>query len=173
MKSALIIILVAALGGVAYAIQQRVTRQARERLLAELATLPPVTLDFTTPEGAILCLEDAYRKHDIEAAVACRDFATEARLWLQQRPFYSSDLLAEMLSEMTKTMEWSYRESMATHWPIDWERAQSYFSKREPYAEGVVVVCEVTRGPDGSLLRQRLLVTETPTGWRVVTHLPK
>ena len=130
-------------------------------------------MDFTTPEGAILCLEDAYRKHDIEAAVACRDFATEARLWLQQKQSYSSDLLTQMLPEITKTMERSYRESMTTLWPIEWEKAQSYFPKREPNAEGVVVVSEVTRGPDGSLLRQRLLVAETPKGWRVVTHSPK
>src|SRR6266516_519949 len=117
--------LVAGIGGVAYAMQQSATRRERKRLLAELATLPPVAMDFTTPEGAILCLEDAYRKHDIEAAVACRDFATEARLWLQRNPSYNSDLFAEMMPKMTKTMERSYRESMATHWPIDWEQAQS------------------------------------------------
>ena len=32
--------------------------------------------DLTTPEGAILSLEDAYRAEDIEAAVRCRDFTT-------------------------------------------------------------------------------------------------
>ena len=85
--------------------KQASLRRERQRLLAELAALPPVAMDFTTPEGAILCLEDTYRKHDIEAAVACRDFVTEARLWLERDSSYSIELLAEMLPAMTKTME--------------------------------------------------------------------
>jgi len=36
---------------------------------AKLKALPTYAHDFTTPEGAILCFEDAYRKHDLEAAV--------------------------------------------------------------------------------------------------------
>jgi len=167
------LVLVAAIGGATYVMKQASLRRERQRLVTELAALPPVAMDFTTPEGAILCLEDTYRKHDIEAAVACRDFVTEARLWLERDSAYSKELLAEMLPAMTKTMERSYREGMAKHWPIDWERAQSYFPKREPHADGVVLVSEVTRGPDGSFLRQRLLVAQTPKGWRVVTHLPK
>ena len=163
----------AVLGGVGYAVRLRGIRNERKRLLAELAALPSVAKDFTTPEGAILSLEEAYRKHDIEAAVACRDFETEAKLWLQQSSLSDPALRTEMLPEMTKTMQKTYRESMASYWPVDWDRAQSYFPKREPYADGIVVVHEITRGPDGSLLRQRILVAQRSNEWRVVTHLPK
>src|SRR4051812_9160397 len=38
--------------------------------------------DFSTPEGAILCLEDAYDEQDMEKAMACRNFLEEARLLL-------------------------------------------------------------------------------------------
>lgn len=39
-----------------------------------------IKLDFSTPEGAILMLEDAYKKKDIEAAVSAQDFLAQARV---------------------------------------------------------------------------------------------
>lgn len=148
-------------------------RRESEKVLAPLMALPPVEMDFTTPEGAILCLEHTYRSQDIEAAVACRDFTTQARLWLQEQSSVSKEMQIEMLPEMTKTMERSYRETWVMHPRTGWERPQSYFVMRELYADGVVVVSEITLGPDGSLFRQRILVAETPEGWRVVTELAK
>ena len=44
----------------AFAYRQRAARQERERTITELEKLAPVTPDFTTPEGAILCLEATY-----------------------------------------------------------------------------------------------------------------
>jgi hypothetical protein len=34
--------------------------------------------NFDTPQGAVLCLEDAYRSKDIEKIVSCKDFRLEA-----------------------------------------------------------------------------------------------
>lgn len=58
--------------------------QEFQEALAELRALPRPPLDFTTPEGAILCLEDAMRRQDLDAAVACKDFQIEAVLLLLQ-----------------------------------------------------------------------------------------
>ena len=83
-----ILIVVAVLGiiavGVVLAYRRIGSQQARDRMYADLKAVPPVAKDFTTPEGAILCLEDAYRREDIEAAIAAKDFKTEARLMLQK-----------------------------------------------------------------------------------------
>jgi hypothetical protein len=153
-----------------YAYRQRAARREREETIAELEKLPPVAQDFATPEGAILCLEAAYPKEDIEAAVACRDFATEARLWLRERGSGPEKLQEEALPELTKVMEKSFRKSHE-HWVPGWDRARSYFLERTPYGVGLVVVSEVTVGPDRSLFRQRILTSQTPAGWRVVTPL--
>ncbi len=45
-----------------------------ELTLEELRALPAVEKNFKTPEGAILCLEEAYRRQNIELACACRNF---------------------------------------------------------------------------------------------------
>jgi hypothetical protein len=150
---------------------RRVARRERKKLLAELAALPPVAADFSTPEGAVLCLEETYRRRDLEAAVACRDFVSEAKLWLQERGHLSQQQKEEMLPQTVKAMEKSFRDLLAKGPTIDWARAKSYFLPREPYGEGLVIVSKVTQEADGSLFSQRILLTETGDGWRIVKLL--
>ena len=67
--------------------------------------------DFDTPEGAILCLEDAYRARDIEAAVRCKDFTIEATLMLQRlQTDFSDD--PEILSKTAEVLELAFRSEM-------------------------------------------------------------
>jgi hypothetical protein len=156
-----------------YFCRRATVRRERERTLAHLASLPPVKTDFSTPEGAILCLENTYLRKDLETAVACRDFVTEAKLWLQEQGGLSEQVQVEMLPELTKTMEKSFRESRAKQWPFGWDQAKSYFVKREPYGQGLVAISETTILSDGSVYDQCILTSETSNGWRVVTPLVK
>jgi hypothetical protein len=174
MKLHTIGLLLGAGGLLIFACRQLATRRKREREIAEFEKLPTVSRDFTTPEGAILCLEATYPLKDIEAAVACRDFATEARLWIQERgqASLSEEFNQTMLITLTKTMEQSFREGMEYTVP-DWDKARSYFLERTPYGDGLVVVNKVAVGPDRSIFRQRILTSKTANGWRVVTPLVK
>ena len=146
-----------------------VTERAQDKAYAELKALPAVAKDFTTPEGSILCLEDAYRRHDIEAAVAAKDFKTEARLMLQNTGFKES-IDDEMIAKIAEALVLSYRAHTTARWP-NFEGKESFFTKREPHSDKVVVVTEVCRFPDHGFSMQRLLVTETPHGWRVLNPL--
>lgn len=151
-------------------VDRRAARRDRAELLAQLEALPPVKADFDTPEGAILCLEHALRRRDIEAAVACRDFATEARLWLQERGQLSKHITDDHLPEIIKAKEKSYRDTTAKRWPVLGEDGKSFFTKREPYGDGVVLVSETVQKADGSFWNQRFLVAQTDNGWRVVNQ---
>ena len=170
------VLLVAFAGTISYLydhlVARRAARRERVKLLAQLVSLPPVKADFSTPEGVVLCLEDSYRHRNIEAAVACRDFGTEAGLWLQERGHLSRQVKDEMLTETIRAMEKSFRDRIAKETTIDWERAKSYFLAREPFSDGIVVVNKITQLPDGYLLPQQILVAETTSGWRIVKHLP-
>ena len=144
-------------------------RKTQAAVAAQVATLPPVTKDFKTPEGAILCLEDAYRRHDIEAAVASKDFVTESKIMLEN--LKKPDLIDQkILDETAKTLELSFRVHTKQSWP-NFEGIQSFFIKREPYKDKVVVVTEACRFPDGGFSQQRLLVSETSSGWKVLNVL--
>jgi hypothetical protein len=141
-----------------------------EAVLEQLRALPPVAKDFSTPEGAILCLEDAYRRRDLGAAIACKDFRTEARLMTERLgPALRDD--PTIREKTAEALELSFRTQTAKAWP-DFAGIASFFPKREPFADGVVIVTEYCLFPDGRLTSQRLLAAETPAGWRVLNPLP-
>jgi hypothetical protein len=136
---------------------------------AELEKLPPVAVDCSTPEGAILCLEDAYRRRDVETAVRCKDFHTEAVMMLQKLDL-GGPAPQDVIHKTAETLELAYRKELSRTWP-DFEGVQSYFTNREQYKDRIVLVTEVCRYPDGRFSREQLLVADTPNGWRVLIPL--
>src|SRR6185436_6487708 len=85
------------------------------KALKELRALPRPAMDFKTPEGAILCLEDAYRRRDIEAAVACKDFEIEAILVLLETvPNLAND--AKIIKQTALVLELDYRNELTDNW---------------------------------------------------------
>ena len=151
---------------------RRATRRERKKLLAQLTSQPSVPAGFSTPEGAVLCLENALRQKNIEAAVAGRDFATEARLWLQERGHLNQDEKTAMLPETIRAMEKSFRDTLTKGLPTDWIFGKSYFLPHEPFADGIVTVNKYTQVPEGGLYSQKILVAKTGNEWRTVKTLP-
>jgi hypothetical protein len=149
-----------------YAVRADAAQRAKDELHVELMALPEVQKDFTTPEGAILCLEDTYRRKDIEAAVAAKDFKSEARLMLGKTGLKTS-IGDEIIAKTAEALELSFRAHTTARWP-DFTGLESYFPKRAPFAHGIVAVTEVCRFPDGGFSQQEMLVAETPDGWRVL-----
>ena len=149
-----------------YSVDAAEAQRAIDELHVELMALPEVHKDFTTPEGAILCLEDAYRRKDIEAAVAAKDFKTEARLMLEKTGFRNC-INDVNIAKTAEALELSFRSHTTARWP-DFDRLESFFPKREPVGIGIVAVTEVCRFPDGLFSRQEMLVVETSAGWRVL-----
>jgi hypothetical protein len=172
MKIAIVIGILAVVAIIAFLVFGRAdTQQARDEAYAQLKALPPVAKDFTTPEGAILCLEDAYRRRDIEAAIAAKDFKTEARLMLQKTGF-KDHIDDEMIAKTAEALVASFRAHTTASWP-DFDGLESFFTKREPHSDKVVLVTEMCRFPDGGFSQQQMLVAETPEGWRVLNPVSK
>lgn len=130
--------------------------------------------DFSTPEGAILCIEDAYRAKDIEAAVKCKDFYLEGRLMLEKLNVLPKEQIDdELIKKTAEVLELGYRAELKEKGFPDLVGSTATFPKKEPYLEkqNVVVVTEVTRRRDGSVFRERVLVGKTDKGWRVLNGL--
>lgn len=85
MKIAIVISALIIIGVVGFLAARPSSKQRElDEIYAELKSMPPVARDFVTPEGAILCLGDAYYRRDIDAAIAAKDFKTEAKPVLQK-----------------------------------------------------------------------------------------
>jgi hypothetical protein len=166
MKIAIFIIALIVCGAILYAYSRSKKQRALDEIYADLKALPPVARDFTTPEGAILCLEDAYRRHDIEAAIAAKDFMIEARLMLEQTGF-KDHIDDEMVAKTAEALLLSFRAHTTANWP-DFDGLESFFTKREPHSDKIIVITEVCRFPDHGFSTQYLLVAETTNGWRVL-----
>ena len=130
---------------------------------------PMPNADFSTPEGAILVLEDAYRRKDIEAAVAAKDFVVEARVMLLKLG-HGMDKDPEILKKTAEVLELAFRAEMKKKGFPDFTGLNSRFPSKDKYQEldDIVAVTEVCTFPDGGTSKQVLLVAKTPKGWRVL-----
>ena len=87
------------------------------------------------------------------------------------------EIYAELkaLPPVAKTAEallLSFRTHTTADWP-DFKGLESFFTKREPYSDKIVVITEVCRFPDHEFSTEHLLVTETANGWRVLHSVSK
>jgi len=119
--------------------------------------------DFSTPEGAVLALEDAYRKADLEAAVRAKDFHQDAFYFLGL-PF-GSDL--GKTQTMAAAMEKGFRLQMTEDGFPDYSEIKTTFVKKEVVStEQVILTQRCQRGQASRDMR--LLVVKTERGWRTV-----
>lgn len=137
-----------------------------ELTLEQLRALPSVEQDFGTPEGAVLCLEDACRRKNIESACACKNFMIEGTVAL-----LNADLNLARDPELRKRnamlSERAFRKATTEAWP-DLKGVESFFIDRQVYHDGIMVVVEIRRSPDGTFTKLNHLVANTNSGWRVL-----
>jgi hypothetical protein len=140
-----------------------------ELTLEQLRALPSFEKDFGTPEGAVLCLEDAYRRRSIESVCACKNFMIEGTVAL-----LNADLNLARDPEMRKKnallSERAFRQATTEAWP-DLKGVESFFIDRWAYHDGIAVVVELRRSPDGKFTKLNHLVASTNSGWRVLNQI--
>lgn len=125
--------------------------------------------DLTTPEGAILSLEDAYRAKDVEAAVRCKDFNAEAKLMLQSvNPEFSED--SDMVAQTAEVLELGFRSEVKEKGFPDFRDVVCTFSDRKPVdgRDDMVEITEQCTHSDGSTSTNKLGAVKSNGEWRVV-----
>jgi hypothetical protein len=120
--------------------------------------------DLSTPEGAILLLEEAYREGNIEKAVSCKDFKLQAAHLARSQPWAKDE---STLAQLAKTLEVAYRAELKKGVP-DLQGVESTFIEKKEIGEGQVVVTEISRRPNGNVSTQKLLVAKGRDGWKVL-----
>lgn len=130
--------------------------------------------DFSTAEGAVLCLEDALRAKDVERAVACKEFRVEAATMLELPLDHNTSPVDLALIEKTaRVLEQSFRRDLQTRGFPDLDGVKTTFGRPGLFRNNVVVVNQVERHVDGGVVNARTLVAKTEKGWRVLKSLDK
>jgi len=137
--------------------------------LDELRARPHVEKDFDTPEGAILCLEDAYRRKNIESACICKNFLVEGILaLLNADPNLARN--KDLRKRNAVLLERQFRKETTEAWP-DLTGVESFFIDRQGYLDGIVAVTELHRLPNGTYNKYNYLVASTHDGWKVLNQI--
>jgi hypothetical protein len=127
--------------------------------------------DFSTPIGAILALEAAYRARDLEAAIACKDFMAEAELMLRRMNKLKID--EQIVTETADVLELTFRRFVDDRGFPALDGVESRFPYTETLADNLVIVTELCYFPDGHITEQKLIVAKGAHGWRVLNPLTK
>ncbi|MCR6639923.1 MAG: DUF2314 domain-containing protein [Sporocytophaga sp.] len=120
----------------------------------------------TTPEGAILLIEEAFDEDNIEKAIACKDFHAEAELMLSK--LCKGDLGKEIVAQTAEVLKLSFIKSLQDGGMPKFKGIIRAFPKREKISENHLIVTEVCYYPDGGKSVQRLNTYKTQYGWKVL-----
>lgn len=121
--------------------------------------------DFDTPEGAILAIEQAFRKEDIDSILACKDFGEEAKLTLAEM---NIDQEEETVKNLTEVLELSFINSLKEHGFPNFNSVLSAFPNREKITDQHWIITEVCWYADGGKSIQKLNTVKTANGWKVL-----
>lgn len=121
--------------------------------------------DLSTPEGAILCLEDAYTKGDIEAAVACKNFLREATHLLGRIPNMPVD--PAIIQGTADTLEQAFRDHLSKGELPNFAGVERAFPMREYESDHTVMVTEICTLPNGTKTLDKIWVYKIGDEWKV------
>lgn len=121
-----------------------------------------------SPEAALAALEEAYRKNDLEAAIALKDFHVEAQLMLGQ---LSTEVLpsdAEFRAQTAEILELSFRKEIQDKGFPNFSGISCRVVDKKTNAEGLVYLKEECRNLGILLSRQYLIASFREGKWRIV-----
>lgn len=121
-----------------------------------------------SPEAALAALEETYRQEDLEAAVALKDFYTEATLMLGQLPAGPLSDDAEFRAQTAEILELSFRKEIQDNGFPNFSGLSCRVVDKKTNAEGLVYLKEECRNPGILLSRQYLIASFREGKWRIV-----
>jgi len=136
-------------------------------LLSASAASTASTGGFSTPEEAVLGLEAAYSRKDLDAAVRAKDFQEEARLMLQKvNPQFASD--KEVLQQTAEVLELAFRKQIEEQGFPDFKSLKCSFVAKKAVSSTLMRLSEECISSKGEKTSQDLHVTKASGAWRVV-----
>lgn len=128
----------------------------------------PLRTDLSGAEAALRSIAEAYRRKDIEATIACKDFHAEARLMLRRLGGLYDD--EKTIQKAAEVLELSFRKHTLDDWP-NFDDVISRVVDLEEIESGIYMAREAgtCRGRPYS---QRIYLSHGENGWRVLNPVP-
>jgi len=125
--------------------------------------------NFRTPRDALIALEIAYRRGDIEGAVAAKDFRFEA-ITILTNAMEDKAFDDEIINMTTKVLEQSYRaEILRTGFP-DITHASCEVLSTTEVRPGLIRILEKIQFADGRISKEATHAALNENGWHIVIY---
>ncbi|RZJ36585.1 MAG: hypothetical protein EOO51_00255 [Flavobacterium sp.] len=122
---------------------------------------------YSSPEAAIITLEEGYTNKDLEGILASKDFKAEAKLILEQSS-YNYDLDDEaVISETAKLLELSLIKSLQENGYPNFEKVKREFSEVTKYKDNIFIIEERLTFPDNTQYENRIFLSQEKDKWKV------
>jgi len=122
--------------------------------------------DNSTPEGAIVKIEEAYNEGNLEKIIACKDFYTEAKFLLDKTGH--SGATNELVEKTAEVIKLSFIKSIQENGMPKFNQVKQAFPKREKISDEHMIITEVCYYSDGGKSIQRLNLCKAVDGWKVL-----
>ncbi len=120
----------------------------------------------STPEGAIVKIEEAYNEKDIEKAKKCKDFSVEAKLMLSK--IDGIEQYGEIVEMTAKALELSFVEYLQEKGMPNFHGVRRAFTKREKINDNHIIITEVCIHPNNTKTTDRLNTYLVYGHWKVL-----
>lgn len=122
-------------------------------------------LNYDTPEGALLSLEEAYTNNDLEKAVESKNFFKEAELMLANMSEITMD--SEILDKTAEVLKLSFIQHMQENGMPNFVGVKRAFL-REFKSEDLCLLTEICTFPDGSKTVDKVNIYKSNGQWKVL-----
>lgn len=122
-------------------------------------------VDFNTPEGAILSIEEAYNNNDLEKAITCKNFRKEAEFMLGNMSNIPID--DEIIDKTAEVIELSFVQHMQENGMPDFNNVKRAF-EREFKSEDHCLVTEYCTFPDDRRTLDKVNTYRENGEWKVL-----
>ena len=121
---------------------------------------------YSTPEEAIISLENAYSNQDLDKVIESKDFETEAKLILQSS---GMDLTKEIIRETAELLRLSLIDHIHSNGYPNFNDAERVFSNLNEVDQNLYFLEETLIYSNGEKYINKILLTKNNDQWKIVT----
>ncbi len=123
-------------------------------------------VDFKTPQGAILSLDEAYKSKDISKILNCKNFDIEALYLIKYE--MRDELTTQAINEISKQLRNNFISEMKEQIPDISEIKKKEFVRFKKIDNDIVIINEIDYYTDGTNSSEYVLVGKGKNGWKVL-----
>lgn len=127
-----------------------------------------ITLNFSTPEDAMISFDESMLRKDLASAIACRDFAAETKLLMEQSEIETTD--STLINDMAQQVKEDFFSFFDKYRPNTSGIRARHFPEKKIISPSLVLLREVIIFKNQVIISQHYYISKNAEGkWKVLS----